>query len=840
MRSRVAFVAFVALLPSAAPAQSPRADLHGDPLPPGAVTRLGTTRFQCPSAIMAVAFSPDSKSLLVTTLEAAVSTLLVWDAATGKEVARLAPGGSVNDAALTPDGKHVLVAGLEHIRLFALPDGKLLRTFATDGVPGTFAVSPDGTLLVAQPRGKAANVPIRVWELDTGRELVSFPGRGNGAFGLRFSGDGKRLLSWSTVIDPDRSVAVLCVWDVPSRKLVRAMKIVDRFAILLAPDGETAAWMDEQSSISIVNVATGKKVTGIDPGTEPLAFTPDARALFTATGSDAPVLWDVATGKQIRTLAGLAGRAYRRGTLSPDGRTLAVVVGGMRFGVVLLVDAQTGKVLNPDHGHSAAVTCAAFDPTGKVVASGGDDHSVRLWDAADGKPLQRLGGHKAPVLALAFGPGGKLLASSSADGSTRLWDAVGGKLLAELHGPAGGATVLAFSADGRTLTAGGAEGEIRAWTLADIAGKPPLARVLETGPLGRVLALDPCHGLAITAHARMESDIHTDRLKLWSTATGRAVREIPFAKRAVWAARLSPDSRILAWAQSRAERTKHGTYYEDDAVHLLERASGQPIRVLDGAAARTLAFAPEGRLLAAGCGNRGSRMRPARAVYLWDVLTGEQKAVFEGHAHLVSCVAFSPDGMHLLSASADHTLLVWEVPAVAPPRAGQLPPLQLDRWWDELTADAAVAYPALAGFVELPQAAVPWLAKRLPPAPAVDSNHIAALVAALDSPTFKERQQAQRALQELGEFAEPALRQALDNSPPLELRRRAEQLLAKIEATPPTPEQLRLHRAVAALEWIGNDDARAVLEKLARGAAEARLTREAAAALERLNRRKGL
>src|SRR5207248_5200201 len=108
------------------------------------------------------------------------------------------------------------------------------------------------------------------------------------------------------------------------------------------------------------------------------------------------------------------------------------------------------------------------------------------------------------------------------------------------------------------------------------------------------------------------------------------------------------------------------------------------------------------------------------------------------------------------------------------------------------------------------------------------------LVADLGNEQFAVRNAATLELKRLGEAAKPALTQAIAGKPPLEMQRRIEQLLAQLEG----PERLRAMRALAALERIATQDAIQVLEKLAGGAAEASLTREARASLERLARRK--
>jgi hypothetical protein len=94
-------------------------------------------------------------------------------------------------------------------------------------------------------------------------------------------------------------------------------------------------------------------------------------------------------------------------------------------------------------------------------------------------------------------------------------------------------------------------------------------------------------------------------------------------------------------------------------------------------------------------------------------------------------------------------------------------------------------------------------------------------------------------LERLGELAEAPLRKALQGRPSPEVRRRVETLLAKLEGPVTAPERLREARAVAVLEHIATPEAVHALERLSRGAPEARLTREAEAALQRLARRPG-
>jgi hypothetical protein len=136
-----------------------------------------------------------------------------------------------------------------------------------------------------------------------------------------------------------------------------------------------------------------------------------------------------------------------------------------------------------------------------------------------------------------------------------------------------------------------------------------------------------------------------------------------------------------------------------------------------------------------------------------------------------------------------------------------------------------------------PDETLPLLKEHLHPARPVDPERLRRLLADLESEQFAVREKAQADLEELGDLTEPALRKVLADKPALEMRRRVQAVLERLHAPVKQPELLRALRAVAVLEDIATPQARRLLEELAAGTPEARLTREARAALERLQRR---
>jgi hypothetical protein len=141
------------------------------------------------------------------------------------------------------------------------------------------------------------------------------------------------------------------------------------------------------------------------------------------------------------------------------------------------------------------------------------------------------------------------------------------------------------------------------------------------------------------------------------------------------------------------------------------------------------------------------------------------------------------------------------------------------------------AYRAMRILYQVPRQAARLLQKHLVPVPVPDAQLLSRFLQDLDGDRFAQRERAFRHLENLGDAAEPALRKTLEGKPSLELRRRVEQLLKKLDG----PDRVWKLRAVEVLEHLGTPEARRALEALARGAPEAWLTREAQGAIGRLN-----
>jgi hypothetical protein len=229
-----------------------------------------------------------------------------------------------------------------------------------------------------------------------------------------------------------------------------------------------------------------------------------------------------------------------------------------------------------------------------------------------------------------------------------------------------------------------------------------------------------------------------------------------------------------------------------------------------------------------------------QGIQFWEVATGGEIARQPAHRDDVRELIVSANGRYLATTSWDHAILIWDLAHLATddrPRGAVLGATELPALWADLASpDAKKGRRAVETLIAAPGQAVPLLRERLKPAMTPDAKKLAALIADLGSDDFDRRLEAEQDLQRLGEIAGPALKKSLAANPPLESQRRIEGLLKKLNAAELSAEALRGVRAVQVLETIGSQEARAMLQVLADGAAAARQTEDAKASLRRLGK----
>lgn len=823
----------------AAKDERPRTDRFGDPLPPGAVARCGTIRLRHPQWVNSVRFTPDGKFLASAGWE---GTIRLWEPATGKELRRFeGDDRGFFGIAFSPDGKILASAGNRGmIHAWDVPSRKY--RFSVKGHEGSMvacvAISSDGKWLASGGGGNRSRTLV-LWDLATGKEVRRLGGNMRTVKSVAFSIDGKFLAAASDVRpthgDPaDREgPGVVRLWDVTTGKLrwEKEEETGGATSVACAPDGKTVASAGYDAVIHIRDLATGNQVRKIQVpedlypveypmgrkgynwgGVLALAYSRDSKLLASA-GYDGTVrLWDTMTGHQAHIFRGHS-REVMGVTFSPDSKTLASC---SRDHTIRLWDPVNGKLLSAPVGHDGEVAHVAVFPDGQRAASAGQDRTIRLWDLATGRELVVLCGHTKTILSLAISPDGKTLATGSEDKTIRLWDAAAGGERGRILGPSAGASSLSFSPDGKLLAWADSKRSISADGM--VSGPPIVLSELATGrEVRRMEGEGQYFGVRFSPSGKwLAAYAFGHGVDFWEVTTGK--RRHVFGD-------------LIDFAFVPNTETVVGCC-KDGMVRFRNLVDGRESRSFRGPSRpnwvqRPFAISPDGRTLLFGTeGN----------IQLWETASGRVRRTLSGHTSLISDGAFAPDGRTLLSGSWDTTLLVWDVARQTEEHQGKLGQTDLQALWQDLAGtDAVQADQAIWALAAGAEQAVPFLRKHLRPAPAVEPSRLSHLLADLDSDQFAVRDKATRELEALGELAEAAIRKLLSGKPSLEARRRGEQLLEKLRGPLPAGERLRSLRATEVLEHAGTEQARRLLARLADGAMEARLTREAKGALQRLD-----
>jgi WD40 repeat protein len=792
-------IAAAALLVLAAASAASAAD---DPLPEGALFRLGSRRLRHSGVVDCVAFSPDGKLLASAADDGKVR---LWDAATGQAVRAI--DRHYYAAAFSPDGEWLAAA--DHngtLTLHEVSVGKNTRLVGKhDGLVIALAFTPDGKRLAAAG-GQGGRVTV--WDVPAAKQIRLLDLTHNSAcFSLAFSPDGKLL----AMADSDNRGQV---WDAVTWQQRYTFHAA---GVAFAPDGKLLAATDLDGLVRLLEPATGKEVAKFLSGRSrffaPVAFSPDGKLL--AEGCDDGVrLFDVAKRQELHR-APAAPHGVPRLAFSRDGKALAFTAGYS----VRVWDVAAWRERFPPDGHITEIDALAYSPDGKTLASGGtNDDCVLFWDVATGKQQRAIDCERQGVHCLAFAPDGKALAAGLTPYEGRehsavaVWDAASGKRLHRL-GHYLGASAVAYSADG-------------AWLAANDLG----ISVWDAKTGERRAAIQPAgqmtHALAFSR--RGQTLLFTSYglpLAEWDVATGKELREfegrpLPHLGMAVF-----PSGRYVAvgWRYGSGTPTRN-------PIRIWEIATGQEVAALcpDESMADAVAVSADGRLIAC--------LRHDGTIRVHDAMTGDELRRFKDAA-LPMTIAFGPDGKTLASAGWDTTVTLWDVKDLAKKAARPEAPSaeRLAVLWSELIGDdGAKAYAAVRALARVPDQAVPLLREELART-AKSGERAEKLIADLDDDAFDVRERASAELEKLGPAAEKALRKALDGKPSPEAKRRIETLLEKRPGGVPA-ERLTALRALEVLELAGTPEARRLIKSLAEGPAGAPLTVEARQTLERAGR----
>jgi WD40 repeat protein len=815
---------------SKAKADQARVDFYGDPLPPGAVARIGSMQFRQYGLSFPV-FSADGKCLIAASAD-------------------------------------------RHIRTWDVASAKLLHTTKLEGKAGPGQCvdhSPDGRFFTCIDNGV-----LYFWDAQTGKELkrvpVALPRQSPYVHYLYFSPDGRML-----AMGIDRTRVTLVDWKVGKQQqlMLPTQRPIDTHTdstchACFSLDGKLLAtggsWQDP---LHVWDIASGKILHSFDAHASVSAFSPDGKYLAAASLANAGGglrLYELASGKEVQHVPLPGNGTYRWIAFSPDG-TIVVPLAAE----AILLDRATGRELRRLAAWSNMVL---FSPDGKLLLGAGGKR-VRIWEVATGEELHDRpdsGGYPS----IAYSPDGRWIVTASWEDHS-LWNLATGQRVRnlQLERREGRIHHPSFAASGKTLLAGHQDGTVE---FIDVAN----AKVLRTLSLNEPkrqypnfrafhLSLDGERIITLETLEQSNTSRASLQMCVWGAEGGKLIASDSFSPGAKFGwAPLGPKMAFLTAAAIVVADSRTGLSHPlvpgaweglvasadhkllagleilkptpgkqkpvERAIHVWEVATRKEIVRLPTGPVECLALVPDGRMIVTV---------NAACLQVWDLATGKERSrlifpkeflIYPGQA-FVRGLCLSPDGRRATTPLLDGTILVWEVPSSEHPPAPRtnLDDQEVANLWTALAEqDASRAYAAIWKLTEAPGPALALLHKHLKPAVDENANRVPQLLRDLDSDQFRMRESAAKALAGMGSAIAPALRQALSANPSPEVRSRLQKLVANLARELTTPEILRNLRAIQILEQLGSPEAKKLLETLASGATAARETQEAKESLQRL------
>lgn len=565
--------------------------------------------------VRVLAISPDQRFLA----SAGQGGAFLWDIASSALLHRLEVTSSPTAVEFSPDGKFLFAGGRSTLRAWATADGSPVRDF--DGHRGDInrlRITPDGLTLVSA----SSDNTVRLWSIESGRELNSIRVPGSPILDLAISPDGRRLATVDSFL-----TNCVRIWELASAAPISSLP--------------TTNW----------------------PGQRCL-FTP-AGQLVTIAQDRSVLLWDPETGQVLRSYSGVTGSTTILNDLwMANDSTLAVVANDgtvylwnlersdpVRVVATAPVVASTGvphehllitaeldsnlrihqlpggDTLRTFRGHSTSThSGVAFSPDGRFVLSGGVEASTRLWDRRTGQPVRTFVGSPAGTAAAIFSADGTRVVTTVGLPSpgVHLWNTATGELEREFGWAKSWPTAVALSQDGLRLAAAAQDDRVRLFEVATGALKRTLS---QSGGLSRLAFSSTAPLLLVGA-----SDAHAT---LYNHESGQALHEFTANAGPVTFVGFSPggETLLIGWQDGLVR-------FHDSFTLEVRREFVNPAAFLE-----TAAMSPDGQYLLTG------ESFPFFTATLWDVAAAEPVRTFPGHRWTVSALAFSADGASILTGA---------------------------------------------------------------------------------------------------------------------------------------------------------------------------------------------
>lgn len=626
-------------------------------------------------AINGIAWSPDGKQIAAATS----SGIYLVDMTTLAEK-QISTSLSTN-VSFSHDGSLLASAENSVVRVIDVSSEKVLYELKghTDEI-NSVAFSPVENIIASSSGDKT----VKLWDANRGEELHTLAGHNQWLKSVSFSPDGKYLVS-NAYEEPSR------LWDVASGQELRKFNN-GNVDLKFSPDGRTLAsgyFGGTVATISLWDAASGEELSKLegapnftnDHGTSgfvpmDVAYSPDGTILASKSLYTGIILWDISAREELRTIQPNEEDTYHI-LFSPDGKQLA----SASSKAIEVWNTATGELIHTislgidPQVIDTPINSLVFSPKGDILATGGEQGTVKLYSVPAGKLLGVLKPEIGFIHSIAFSPDGKILAAGGGrynpnEGGIVLWDRQTQKSIWRNVDFPEVVNQVVFSPDGRELAAvygvgWGGIPSVRVWSLTDPHYVDGIWLDYESQVLTPVTYNQEGVLLSLATTAETSELIPTSRepLKpsLWDVKNSRELSALDGDFGVVGrfdiiplSVDFSPDGSYVALGAAVGERS------DNSGLYLWNVGSGRQIFPLENNAGgeirqrqfNSVDFSPDGRMIAATYFEDG--------VHILAVDTGELLAVLD--VQYAKVVAFSPDGTLIATGSDADPVRLWSVP----------------------------------------------------------------------------------------------------------------------------------------------------------------------------------